>query len=165
MRVSGVSSWSRVPTGSALRSTQIGVDARLPEHPLEESVGPAVDIVADDDPLARADEPCDGRGRCRAARERQTVRATLQGRDGPLEPFPRRVAGPRVLPAATWLPHGILGERAGLVDGRRHGARQLIGLLARMDREGAGQPFGVRFVRHRRMVRGAASGPRDHGLE
>ena len=116
------------------------VDAQVAQHPLEHPVRAAVDVVRDEHPLAAAHQLRDGRRGRRAARERQPVLAALERRDRSLQPRPRRVAGACVLPAASRPPDPVLGERAGLVDGRRDRARQLIGLLAGVDRERARAP-------------------------
>ena len=113
-----------------------GPAARGPVHALEVAVGAAVDVVADEDLVARARELGDRRGRRRAAGERDPVPAALEVGDGSLEPLARGVLAPRVLVAAARPADAVLGERRGLVDRRRYGPGGLIGLGPGVDRAG-----------------------------
>jgi hypothetical protein len=68
-----------------VREPCLGGPARTVD-PLKVAVRPAVDVVADQDLLAAPGELGDRRGRCRAAREGDPLRAPLEGGDRALEP-------------------------------------------------------------------------------
>ena len=142
----------RPPTarpGPPARSTyRASRRAGRPVDALEVAERAAVDVVADEDLLARRRELGDGRRRRRAAGERDAVAAALEVRHRALEALAGRVLAAGVLVAAAWPPDAVLGEGRRLVDRRR-------------DR--AGQP---RPARRRRGPRGsrrrrAGPGPAD----
>ncbi len=69
--------------------------------------------------------------------------AALEVGDRPLQPLAGRVLAARVLVAGARPPDAVLRVGRGLVDRRRHGARRLVGLGARVDRprrEGVARP-------------------------
>ena len=68
-------------------------------------------------------------------REGDAVLAAFERRDRALQALAGRVLGARVLVAAARAPDAVLAVRGGLVDGRRDGAGQLVGLLAGVDGE------------------------------
>ena len=118
-----------------------GVDAGRAEHPLEEPVGAAVDVVADDDLFARQHQRGDGRGSRSPAGVGKPVCPTFKDRSRPLQPGTRGVAGAGISPAVVGPADAIvLGECAGLVDGWRHGTGERVGLCAGMDRKGPRAP-------------------------
>ena len=111
-----------------------GRPARGPVHALQVAIGPAVDVVADEDLVPGPGELRDGRGRRRAARERDPVAPALEVGHRALEPLAGRVLAPGVLVAAARPAHAVLREGRGLVDRRRDGAGRLVGFGARVDR-------------------------------
>ena len=133
-RVASVSA-SQSTSGSRGEVHVPGVDpASRPVHPLEVAVRPAVDVVADDDLLARARQLRDGRRRRRPARERDPVRprprasATARSRRSA-----RGVLGAAVLVAAARAARRRPGRTCCLVDRRRDGPGQLVRLGAGVD--------------------------------
>jgi hypothetical protein len=68
-----------------------GIHAGAAADPLEVAERAAVDVVTDDDLVARSGELSDGRGGGGTRGERDAVRPTLESRDGPLQSFARRV--------------------------------------------------------------------------
>ena len=119
---------------------------------LEIAIGPAVDVVADDDLLARSGELGDGRGRRRPRGEGDPVRTALERRDRPLEALARRVLRAGVLVPAARLADAVLGVGRGLVDRRRDGPGQLIGFGAGVD---GTRREGELVIAHGRRVAGA----------
>ena len=101
------------------RSTYARSPRPGPVDPLEVAERAAVDVVADDDLLARTGELGDRRGRRGARREGDPVPPALERRDGPLEALAGRVLRPRVLVAAARPADPVLRVRRGLVDRRR----------------------------------------------
>ena len=112
-----------------------GRDAVALRHAFEVAVGAAVDVVAAQDRLARRGELRDDRRRRGSAGEGQAVAPALELGHGALEARTRRVLGPCVFPAPARLSDAVLRIGAGLVDRRRDGAGQLVGLLAGMHRQ------------------------------
>ena len=144
----------RVGAGRQVRV--MGVDAGWAVDALEVAERAAVDVVADDDLIAGDGELGDRRRRRRSARERDPVGAALERRDRPLEPFAGRVLGPGVLVAAPRAPDAVLGVGRRLVDRRRNGAGQLVGLGAGVNGEGVELGSGS-FIRASSPIRGSAS--------
>ena len=101
--------------------------------PLEVPERAAVDVVADDDLVARSCQLGDRRRDRRPRGERDPVRPALERSDRPLQAFARRVLRARVLVPAARLADAVLGVRAGLVDRRADRAGQLVGFGAGMD--------------------------------
>ena len=127
-----------------------GVHARRAVDPLEVAERAAVDVVADDDLFAARRQLGDGRGRRRAARERDPVPATLERGDRSLEPLARRVLGAAVFVPTARPPDAVLGIGRGLVDRRGDGAGQLVRLGAGMDGDRVEvKVAGVEVVGHR----------------
>src|SRR6185369_7714394 len=106
------------------------VDPLVAVDALEIAVRPAVDVVADDDLLARSSELGDGSGRRRPRGEGDPVRTAFEGRDRALEALARRVLRAGVFVSTTRLPDAVLGIGRGLVDGRRNRPGQLVGFGA-----------------------------------
>ena len=121
------------------------VDPLAAMDALEIAVGPAVDVVTDDDLLARTGQLGDGGGRRRPRGEGDPVRTALEARDRALEALPRRV-----------LRAGVLVPAARLVR-RRPGHRSTSGRSAARRRRSARR---VRRRRGRRRV-AKASSPSD----
>ena len=143
------------------------VDAGAAPDLLEVSVRPAVDVVADDDLVARAGELGDRRGHRRSRGERDPVGAALERGDRALEALARRVLRARVLVAAARPADPVLGEGRGLVDRRRDGPGQLVGFGAGVDgqrveggprRWPASRRGRTRAPRHRRRPAGSRPG-------
>ena len=111
------------------------VDPGAAPDPLEVAERAAVDVVADEDLVARPGELGDRGGDGRPGGEGDPVGAALQRRDRPLEAFAGRVLRAGVLVAAARPADAVLGEGRGLVDRRGDRAGQLVGLGAGMDRE------------------------------
>ena len=138
-------------------------DAVRPAHALEVAERAAVHVVADDDLGLRPGELGD-RGRRRGARgERDPLPAALERRDGPLEAVARRVLRSGVVVVVDRPADAGLAVRRGLVDRRRHGAGQLVGLLAgvdgqRLDRQARVELFWS-HRRHDRRPRRAVAPP------
>ena len=84
--------------------------------------------------------------------------AALERRDRPFEPLAGRVLRARVLVTAARASDAVLGVGRGLVDRRRDGPGQLVGLGAGMD----GQRVEAGLAARRRAS-SSASAPRHHG--
>ena len=112
------------------------VDALATVDAFEIAIRPAVDVVADDDLIARPGEFGDGRGRRRPGREGDPVCAALEGRDRPLEAFAGRVLRARVLVATARVADAILGVSRCLVDRRRDRSGEFVWFGTGVDRKG-----------------------------
>ena len=95
---------------------------------VEIAIGAAVDVVADDDLLARVGELGDGRRRRRPRGEGEAVTAALECGDRAFEALAGRVLRSGVFVAAPGSADRILLVGRGLVDRRRDRAGQLVGL-------------------------------------
>ena len=117
----------------AVRSMKVGVTPPPGLRTPRDSVRAAVHVVADDDLLARIGQLGDGGGRRGPRREREPVAAALELGDRPLEPFAGGVLRAGVLVAPARLADRVLLVGRCLVDRRRDGAGQLVGLGAGVD--------------------------------
>ena len=116
----------------------VGVGCRDPpffEYVLHQAVGPAVQVVAQDDVGSLAEQ---GEDRCRrrqSRRERQSIPASFELGQARLQRGAGRVAGARVLVPLVF-PDRFLLVRRGLEHRHDDRAGGRIGLLSRMDRLG-----------------------------
>ena len=138
----GVSTQIRRVAGRSARCTLRGlghvdpghVDAHRRDQPIEDAKGAAVDVVARDHVIARAQQ-LQERHRGRAARaEGESEAAALERGDAALEHLARGVARARVLEAAV-LAGAVLREGRRELDRRIHRAGVRVGRLRRVDRE------------------------------
>jgi hypothetical protein len=113
-----------------------GIGAHRPVDALEVAEGSAVHVVPYHELLARTRELGDRRRRGRAAREGDSVAATLERGHRALQPLPGRVLRARVFVSARRTADALLPVGRGLVDRRRDRPGQLVGLGAGMDGEG-----------------------------
>src|SRR6516165_2519018 len=106
-------------------------DTPAGEYLVEEAERAAVGVVGDEHVVARAAQRADQAvlgGH--PGRERERLRAVLQGGEAFFEGIPRRVRGARVLVAAAGAAHAVLLVGRRLIDRRGHGAGVWIRFLA-----------------------------------
>ena len=131
-----------------------GVDPGAAPDPLEVAVRAAVDVVTDDDLVARRRQLGDGRGRRRPRRERDPVLPALERRDRPFEPLAGRVLRAGVLVAAARPRRRRPGRRSR--SGRSAARRRRS---ARRVRRRRGRPACRTRTRGRHRRSDRASGP------
>src|SRR5438067_6040591 len=110
------------------------LDPETLEYLVGEPEGPAVEIVAEHDVIARGEQMQDGIRSRQSAGEGEGVLAVLQPRQAALQRIARRVPRARVLEPFV-LARTRLRVRRSQVYRRHHGAGGGVGVLARMDRE------------------------------
>jgi hypothetical protein len=118
------------------RSTNSVDDAFSGEHGGEKAVGAAVQIVVDDDAVARVQQRQHGGFGGHAGGECKAEAAAFERRQTILQRFAGGVAAARIV---EWprLAHSAEGERGGQINGRHDGAVSGIGRLPGMNRPSA----------------------------